>query len=250
MDYYPFDEHALMQEFARDVRAAKHLVLLHVPYATPHAVKRFRPVLQAAVAGGARLCVQLLKPEEWDRANFSTEENFDRDKFGTACQMLVELGAHVTMRSDIHEKFCILDGRIVWDSSLNYLSWNRMHDSMNRFICPDLAHLRTFLHRLQDCDGCDVNPGHRIFAEREGAMSPAQLIAHRVRTRRHQLELTQRELAERAGCSYKSIAELEAGDSTVAADIVIRAHRAMDLVLAALVPALLPATDAFFEGDG
>lgn len=49
-------------------------------------------------------------------------------------------GVNVVMKSNIHQKFAIIDQRIVWYGSINLLSFGNAEESVMRLDSPNIAY--------------------------------------------------------------------------------------------------------------
>jgi len=79
------------------------------------------------------------------------------------------------------------------------------------------------------------------MASRSRGTGPTPLqreLGDRVRERRHELELTQAELAERAEMHYSYVGALESGVRNPSIDLVARLARALEIDLGDLVEGL------------
>jgi len=53
--------------------------------------------------------------------------------------MLQHAGVNVVFRSNIHQKFAIIDHKVVWYGSINLLSFGSAEESIMRLESPNIA---------------------------------------------------------------------------------------------------------------
>jgi hypothetical protein len=123
----PLNEEDFYKEFAKDLANAQALVLIQSPYLALRRLARLRVILQACIKRRVRICVFVRSPDASDFVpDFAPDlEPPSGHDIIEAATMLVSLGAHVTLRPDIHEKVAVVDENILWDGSLNVMSQNK-----------------------------------------------------------------------------------------------------------------------------
>ena len=52
---------------------------------------------------------------------------------------LEEYGITVALRPGFHQKFTVIDGRVTWYGSINFLSFGRSEESVMRLESPEIA---------------------------------------------------------------------------------------------------------------
>ena len=63
----------------------------------------------------------------------------DSQSIGEILESLKASGMHVVFKSNIHQKFAIIDQRIVWYGSINLLGFGRSEESMMRLESSNIA---------------------------------------------------------------------------------------------------------------
>ncbi len=53
--------------------------------------------------------------------------------------LLKNMGVSVVCKSDFHQKFTVIDSKIVWYGSVNFLSFGKNEESIMRFSSFDIA---------------------------------------------------------------------------------------------------------------
>jgi len=95
------------------------------------AKRRIIADLQCLVSTGAKVTV-ITKPPE----NYSKK---DRWKIENCINMLANHGINVKTKDHIHQKFAVIDKRLVWYGSINLLSYGASEESIMRIESMDIA---------------------------------------------------------------------------------------------------------------
>jgi len=119
-----FDDNTFYCAFINDLGACKEEVLIESPFITSRRMATLLPVLQRLRQRGVRVTINTRHPDEHD-PHFSVQ----------AIQALGGLhliGANILYTGKHHRKIAILDGKILWEGSLNILSHNDSCEMMRR----------------------------------------------------------------------------------------------------------------------
>jgi hypothetical protein len=119
-----FTEGTFYPAFAQDLLRAKSSIVIFSPFGTLPGTSRWVEVLRSALARGVAVRVVMRPPGQIGGAAAEELEEIVSE--------LRALGVAVDLRSRMHEKIVILDGRILWHGSLNILSHRDTHESMLR----------------------------------------------------------------------------------------------------------------------
>lgn len=196
-----FDQDDFFERFNRDIDAAKALVLIQSPFITARRIRQIREVLRQAVTRGVRICVfvQTVDSRFVDPLQYKER----REAQDIAAQALVSIGVHVNTRDGIHEKLVTVDDRILWEGSLNPLSYLDTKERMNRWIDGAKVRSAVLKHGLNDCSSCDKEFEKGDLKE---------LFGRLVRKRRKLLGVNQAELSKSTGVSQSTISRIERGE--------------------------------------
>lgn len=130
-----FTEGTFYPAFSTDLSRARESAVIFSPFATAAGTGRWIEPLRAALARGVRARIVTKPADEWGGGG--TEEVTE------LVEELRNLGIVVDLRARMHEKFAILDRRILWHGSLNILSHRDTHESMlrieSRAACAQVA---------------------------------------------------------------------------------------------------------------
>jgi hypothetical protein len=126
-----FDKSSFLPVFSNDIAAAKREALIVSPFVTRRRALRMLPLLEAAVKNGVRTIIVTRPPEDF------------KEKDGAALRETLKTlgssGVRVAFRSKIHQKFAVIDQKIVWYGSINLLSYGDSEESLMRLESPNIA---------------------------------------------------------------------------------------------------------------
>jgi superfamily II DNA or RNA helicase len=123
-----FDNNNFFPIYSSDILAARNEILVVSPFL---AKRRTLSTLNYFAAANATVRV-ITKPPD----NYAEK---DRAKIKDCIELLVQNGVSVTTMERIHQKFAIIDQRIVWYGSINLLSYGSSEESIMRIDSPDIA---------------------------------------------------------------------------------------------------------------
>ncbi|HEX8861911.1 MAG TPA: AAA domain-containing protein [Actinomycetes bacterium] len=117
-----------------DLAAARHRIVIYSPFATLERVGRLEPHLRGAVERGVEVWVVTKTLEERGR---------DRQLYEQIERGLRSWGISVAHKRHMHEKLVLIDDDVLWQGSLNPLSYSATQEVMerrqNREIAGDYA---------------------------------------------------------------------------------------------------------------
>ena len=127
-----YDQVTFQSKFLQDVAQAKQSVLIFSPFATPRRVQWLAAALEQCAQKRISVTIVMRTPESLpERSRRSAQIAVERLK-SQSCSLI--------FRSDIHQKFAIIDDRIVWYGSINLLSFGSSQESMMRLVSGSIAH--------------------------------------------------------------------------------------------------------------
>jgi hypothetical protein len=124
-----------------DLGAARRRVVIYSPFMTQDRVARLEPHLRAAVERGVEVWV-ITKPLE--------ERDSDRAAYAETEQGLRNWGVRVVHKRGMHEKLVIIDGEVLWQGSLNPLSFSSTQEIMERRRSREIVADYATVLRLDD----------------------------------------------------------------------------------------------------
>ena len=117
-DFYP--------NFIRDILKAKSEIIINSPFITTYRSDKLKPIFQHLLHKGIRIFVITRPPEEHKDSmkEQSLSELKEFEKMGIVV---------IPLMGNIHQKFSIIDRKILWDGSLNILSQRDSGEIMRRY---------------------------------------------------------------------------------------------------------------------
>ena len=126
-----FNKSSFLPVFANDITAAKHETLIVSPFVTRRRALRMLPLLEGAVKNGVRTVVVTRPPEDFKEK--------DAAALRETMKVLSNSGVRLVFRPKIHQKFAVIDQKIVWYGSINLLSYGDAEESLMRLESPNIA---------------------------------------------------------------------------------------------------------------
>lgn len=127
-----FDKNSFFPVYRNDIVSASREVMIVSPFVTN---KRVSPMLQyfsSAVNKQVKVTIVTRPSEDFkNESKMALERIFD---------VLKNMGIKVVLRSNIHQKFAIIDQRIVWYGSINLLSFGSAEESIMRLVSGNIAY--------------------------------------------------------------------------------------------------------------
>lgn len=119
-----YDQNTFYKAFEKDLRKARHSVLIESPFIT---IKRFEyllPILRKLRARGVQVIVNTRSPEEHE----------GEYRYQTTCAVneMLRLDVTVLFTGKLHRKLAIIDNEILWEGSMNILSQSDSCEIMRR----------------------------------------------------------------------------------------------------------------------
>jgi hypothetical protein len=126
-----YDQQSFFPVFAHDMEQAQKEILIVSPYLSKGRVTQMKKLFLAAMLNGAGIAV-VTRPAD----AFSTET---QPKVAALIAELENGGIKVVLKDNIHQKYAVIDYRIVWYGSINFLSYGKSEESIMRFENEEIA---------------------------------------------------------------------------------------------------------------
>lgn len=126
-----FDKGNFLPVYSNDVIAAKREILIVSPFVTRRRTLQMLPQMEAAKQNGVKVIVVTRKAEDL--------KGKDTAALQGTLDLLKNSGVSMVFRSNIHQKFAVIDQRIVWYGSINLLSFGDAEESVMRLESPNIA---------------------------------------------------------------------------------------------------------------
>jgi len=119
-----FDNNSFYKAFERDLRRARHSVIIESPFITSRRMEHLLPILIKLCRKGIKVVVNTRNPEEHNVEYMIQAED--------AVAAMQEIGIKVLYTVKHHRKLAIIDNEILWEGSLNILSQGDSCEIMRR----------------------------------------------------------------------------------------------------------------------
>jgi phosphatidylserine/phosphatidylglycerophosphate/cardiolipin synthase-like enzyme len=126
-----FDKDSFLPVFNQDINAAKNEIIIVSPFVRKMRTLQMTKHLKPATERKIRVVV-VTRPKE----DFNSK---DHDTIQRTLDLLTDSGARVIFKSNIHQKFAVMDQKIVWYGSINLLSYGRAQESIMRIESSNIA---------------------------------------------------------------------------------------------------------------
>jgi phosphatidylserine/phosphatidylglycerophosphate/cardiolipin synthase-like enzyme len=121
-----YNERTFYQQFIKDLVRADHEVIIESPFITTSRMELLYPVFKRLLA--RYIMVKLITRDPVDHDN-----EFMRDQSTNEILQCKELGVNVSLsKGHHHRKLAIIDSNILWEGSLNILSFSNSREIMRR----------------------------------------------------------------------------------------------------------------------
>ena len=127
-----YDQVTFQNKFLQDVAQARESVLIFSPFAAPRRVQWLAAALEQ--------CAQKRIPVTVVMRSAESLPERSRKSAQIAVERLKSQNCSLIFQSDIHQKYAIIDDRIVWYGSINLLSFGSSQESMMRLVSGSIAH--------------------------------------------------------------------------------------------------------------
>lgn len=126
-----FDQDTFYKTFLRDLHYCRSEVVIESPFITRKRMLELLPVLRKLKRRGVQVVINTRHPDEHDEP-FASQAK-------AAITELMDLGARVLYTGGHHRKLAIIDKELVWEGSLNILSYSDSCEIMRRIASPEMA---------------------------------------------------------------------------------------------------------------
>ncbi len=126
-----YDGKSFYTVYCQDIKSAQQEVLIVCPFMRKNRISQLSKVLTQALQNEVSVTVITRPPENFKESEQETvKEN---------TSILQNCGVNVIYKSDFHQKFTVIDNKIVWYGSVNFLSFGTNEESIMRFVSFDIA---------------------------------------------------------------------------------------------------------------
>lgn len=126
-----FDKQNFLPVFSSDIISSVREILIVSPYVTKRRTSHMLKYLSPALSQKVKVIVVTRPVEDFEgKDNASLKNTLD---------LLESSGVSLVFKSNIHQKFAIMDQKIVWYGSINLLSYGSAEESIMRLESPNIA---------------------------------------------------------------------------------------------------------------
>lgn len=230
-----FTQHTFEAAGRADFGNADGSILIESAYASIEGVRRFAHVLGKSASRGVQTCIFIEKPDDWELFDDDTLDPYRRAELNRVMSVrryLLELGLHCNLRSGTHLKCAVVDYRITWGGSCNFLSYTKRKDEeAHRWTNKAWAEDTIRRRKLENCGMCAATNRKNAQISLESASLGRQIAAAR-----KAMGLSQEELAMATDLSRGTIYGAEKGTRSPNADSLIKIFTVLEKKLL-VVPA-------------
>ncbi len=126
-----FDNHSFQPVYLRDMAQARQEILIVTPFVTARRVAQMMASFAPLVAVKLPITV-VTRPA----TTFPPQQ---QEQLTRIFNQLTDAGIMLVFKPDIHQKFAIIDQRIVWYGSINLLGFGNSQESIMRLVSANIA---------------------------------------------------------------------------------------------------------------
>jgi superfamily II DNA or RNA helicase len=126
-----FDKDNFLPVFNQDINAAKREILVVSPFVRKMRTLQMTKHLKVALEKRIRVLVVTRPKEDFKSKDHATIQR--------TLDLLTDCGASVVFKSNIHQKYAVMDQKVVWYGSINLLSYGSAQESIMRIESVNIA---------------------------------------------------------------------------------------------------------------
>ena len=126
-----FNNKSFLPVFVNDILSAQNEIVIMSPYVSKRRVDQMVNILTKAINNGTRVTI-------FTRPDTDYREK-DRVPVKEMIHSLIHSGIDIVYKSNIHQKFAVIDHKIVWYGSINFLSFGNAEESIMRLESLNIA---------------------------------------------------------------------------------------------------------------
>ena len=126
-----FDKDSFLPVFNQDISAAKKEILIVSPFVRKMRTLQMTKHLKVAFEKKAHVLIVTRPKQDFKPKDHATIQR--------TLDLLTDCGASVVFKSNIHQKFALIDQKIVWYGSINLLSYGSAQESIMRIESTNIA---------------------------------------------------------------------------------------------------------------
>ena len=123
-----FDNHTYFSVYSTDIQNAQKEILIASPNLTKRRVTSF---INSIASSSAKMSVIIKSPDSYAEK--------DRNRISECIELLTKYDINIIIKEQLHQKFAIIDQRIVWYGSISLLGFGTIDASILRLDNTDIA---------------------------------------------------------------------------------------------------------------
>lgn len=128
-----YDQDTFWRSFVKDISCAQKQLIIESPFITSKRVNSLLPIFEKLCRRGVQIVINTRNPIDHDGTY--------QEQAADAIAKFQELGVTVLYTVGHHRKLAIIDAAIIWEGSLNILSFSDSCEIMRRITSKEEAHL-------------------------------------------------------------------------------------------------------------
>jgi phosphatidylserine/phosphatidylglycerophosphate/cardiolipin synthase-like enzyme len=126
-----YDKNSFQPVYTNDFISAQSEILITSPFVSKLRITRLLPLIQSVIARKVSLIVITRPVDDF--------KEIDKQKVSESHKLLISTGVKLHLHSNIHQKFAVIDQKIVWYGSINLLSFGSAEESIMRLNSSMIA---------------------------------------------------------------------------------------------------------------
>ena len=126
-----FDKNSFIEVYGNDIVSATTEVFIVSPFVTKRRVVQMLQYLESIVGKHVKVTIMTRPTSDFKEA--------DALKLQATFDILKNVGIEIVFKSNIHQKFTVVDQKIVWYGSINFLSYGSAEESVMRLESSNIA---------------------------------------------------------------------------------------------------------------
>lgn len=128
-----YDEKSFYEALLRDLASCEKEIIIESPYITISRMEKLYPVFEKLLSRGVKIHIITRDP-------IDHEDEYMRHQATNEILILKELGVNIILLRGLHHrKLAIVDRKILYEGSLNILSFTRSREIMRRIESTELV---------------------------------------------------------------------------------------------------------------
>lgn len=204
--------------FQSDLESSSARVIIQSPFISSKRINALIDVFRKLIENHVTICLYIQEPRFWRDARTEIDpQNAVRiNEMHSFIKLFEDEGIHINLRKNIHEKLAVIDDFILWEGSLNILSYGDSKERMRRWTDTNEIKSAIELHNLDNCLQCTslINKIRVKETDTTGS-TKYQLLVQQLVAYRKSRNISQNVLAQKIGISKSHLSRIESGKTSI-----------------------------------